>query len=117
MCVNAKGDVVTGSLDGTVKVWDTAGLGDDNDEEEEQGKGWKLLHTYKYQGHGITDIAWSGGQGLSMVVCLDDGSLISRRRRPRDGEVDDAAEGGVQYFTQTAKVRHSHLEVLLRRFE
>ncbi|EER08045.1 WD-repeat protein, putative, partial [Perkinsus marinus ATCC 50983] len=45
MCVNAKGDVVTGSLDGTVKVWDTAGLGDDNDEEEEQGKGWKLLHT------------------------------------------------------------------------
>ncbi|KAF4697176.1 snoRNA-binding rRNA-processing protein [Perkinsus olseni] len=133
MCVNAKGDVVTGSLDGTVKVWDTAGIADE--EEASESKGWKLLYTYKYQGHGVTDVAWSGGQGLSMVVCLDDGSLISRRRRPRDGEVDDAEgssllrpmravgsvgvspSGGVQYFTQTAKVRHSHLEVLLRRFE
>ncbi|KAF4736463.1 snoRNA-binding rRNA-processing protein [Perkinsus olseni] len=133
MCVNAKGDVVTGSLDGTVKVWDTAGMADE--EEASESKGWKLLYTYKYQGHGVTDVAWSGGQGLSMVVCLDDGSLISRRRRPRDGEVDDAEgssllrpmravgsvgvspSGGVQYFTQTAKVRHSHLEVLLRRFE
>ncbi|KAF4651978.1 snoRNA-binding rRNA-processing protein [Perkinsus chesapeaki] len=132
MCVNGRGDVVTGSLDGMVKVWDTAGL---KEEEEGESKGWKLLHTYKYQGHGVTDVAWSGGQGLSMVVCLDDGSLVSRRRRPQDGEADDtegstllrpmravgsvgvSPSGGVQYFTQTAKVKHSHLEVLLRRFE